>query len=583
MKTRSAMLLALLFASGTRLFAAPPDSMNPDLDYWRMLYKNTGVVLLDPTASIRDAEAVADALAAIGATHIITLDREAVLFVLPPELDGRIPRGRHITRMTRAPISTTDRKILGPHAQAGADFVTAAATGRLLQNLIDAGSAPPIPSTGDAFLPPSATSATSPSAQPGLPRPTWLRATPKTSYDNLTMGPGRIRVVLLMVESNGAVDPNEFSWTPNDVTDVTNLVLQGFQFWIDVSQRYGKTFAVTLTRFEPQYSMNLVGQPYEPIRHNEYEDDLWINPIMANLGYASGDKYQRIRAQNEQFISSGLYTSAFTTFVIYNPTGAPGAFRNNVSSYAYLGMAAHLLSNPFNTRTVVPITTAHEMGHVYWACDEGTNSVRPCDCTRCNAAPPNDRPTDNVPNGNCERGCGYPLADCIMRAISNPYFTGRKICTFTAQHIGWNAVPCFNSIASGHWGAVFYNDTFDGVNWTHFAQRVMQLDMGATGPLNINWGTGSPSTIAGCSVNSDHFSAFFQGYVNFSEGNHTFTATADDGVQVIVDGHTVIDAWRDQAPTTYTGDMVLTGGTHRVAVNYYESTGGAMLQLSWNP
>ena len=37
---------------------------------------------------------------------------------------------------------------------------------------------------------------------------------------------------------------------------------------------------------------------------------------------------------------------------------------------------------------------------------------------------------------------------------------------------------------------------------------------------------------------------------NFSAGPHIFTATADDGVRVYLDGILVIDQWRDQSATT---------------------------------
>src|SRR5437763_10724889 len=61
----------------------------------------------------------------------------------------------------------------------------------------------------------------------------------------------------------------------------------------------------------------------------------------------------------------------------------------------------------------------------------------------------------------------------------------------------------------------------------------------------------------------------------------TFTVRADDGVRVWVDGALLVDAWRDQAPTTYQHDRTLTAGDHQVKVEYYENTGGAVAQVSW--
>ena len=97
------------------------------------------------------------------------------------------------------------------------------------------------------------------------------------------------------------------------------------------------------------------------------------------------------------------------------------------------------------------------------------------------------------------------------------------------------------------------------------------------GNLNYDWGTGSPDP----RIPVDNFSARWSRYVEFSSGTYRFTATADDGVRVWVDGQIVIDAWRDQPPTTYTGDKYISSGDHMIMVEYYENGGGATIQVSW--
>jgi RHS repeat-associated protein len=57
--------------------------------------------------------------------------------------------------------------------------------------------------------------------------------------------------------------------------------------------------------------------------------------------------------------------------------------------------------------------------------------------------------------------------------------------------------------------------------------------------------------------------------------------TTDDGSRVWVDNQLVIDAWWDQAPTSYSADVDLAGGDHTVRYEFYEHTGGATAQLSW--
>jgi glucose/arabinose dehydrogenase len=97
--------------------------------------------------------------------------------------------------------------------------------------------------------------------------------------------------------------------------------------------------------------------------------------------------------------------------------------------------------------------------------------------------------------------------------------------------------------------------------------------------INNSWGTGGP----GGGVPNDGFSARWNGNFNFSAGTYDFTATADDGVRVFVDGKQLIDGWKDQPPTTYTETLTLTAGVHQVIVEYYENSGGATAQVSWAP
>jgi hypothetical protein len=99
------------------------------------------------------------------------------------------------------------------------------------------------------------------------------------------------------------------------------------------------------------------------------------------------------------------------------------------------------------------------------------------------------------------------------------------------------------------------------------------------GTLNHNWGTGSPDW----RVPADYFSARWSRYFDLGAGTYRFTVTADDGVRLWVDGHLLVDAWRDQPPTTYAADIAMSAGEHMVMVEYYERAGGATISVSWAP
>ena len=79
----------------------------------------------------------------------------------------------------------------------------------------------------------------------------------------------------------------------------------------------------------------------------------------------------------------------------------------------------------------------------------------------------------------------------------------------------------------------------------------------------------------------DNFSVRWTGRHSFPAGDHTFTASADDGIRVWLDSAPVIDAWIDQSPTTYQSTRPVTAGDHEVKVEYYENGGGALAKVSW--
>ena len=91
------------------------------------------------------------------------------------------------------------------------------------------------------------------------------------------------------------------------------------------------------------------------------------------------------------------------------------------------------------------------------------------------------------------------------------------------------------------------------------------------------WGYDGP----GGAVPVDNFSAHWQGRFAFAAGTYTFTALADDGIRVTLDGVALIDGWRDQQRTSYTASRTLAAGDHDVVVEYYERDGLASAHFGW--
>jgi hypothetical protein len=96
------------------------------------------------------------------------------------------------------------------------------------------------------------------------------------------------------------------------------------------------------------------------------------------------------------------------------------------------------------------------------------------------------------------------------------------------------------------------------------------------GYVDFNWGEGSP----GPTVPVNGFSARWTRIRQVREGTFRFTITADDGARLWIDSTLLIDEWHDGLGT-YVDDLHLTPGAHALRIEYYENSGGAMIQFDW--
>ncbi|MGB1286032.1 MAG: SH3 domain-containing protein [Aggregatilineales bacterium] len=97
--------------------------------------------------------------------------------------------------------------------------------------------------------------------------------------------------------------------------------------------------------------------------------------------------------------------------------------------------------------------------------------------------------------------------------------------------------------------------------------------------INFNFGTGSP--VAGF-VNTDNFSVRWNGLQTLAAGTYRFTAGADDGVKVTVNGSVIIDNLATVGQFQFaTADFAVPDGTSDITVEYKETTGNAAVQFYW--
>lgn len=104
-------------------------------------------------------------------------------------------------------------------------------------------------------------------------------------------------------------------------------------------------------------------------------------------------------------------------------------------------------------------------------------------------------------------------------------------------------------------------------------QRVDQV-------IDFNWGIAAPAS----GIGADNWCVRWTGEVQAQYSQiYAFSATADDGVRLWVDGRLLIDAWKAQAATESTASITLNAGQrYEVVVEYYERTGNAVARLAWS-
>jgi glucose/arabinose dehydrogenase len=125
--------------------------------------------------------------------------------------------------------------------------------------------------------------------------------------------------------------------------------------------------------------------------------------------------------------------------------------------------------------------------------------------------------------------------------------------------------------AAGQYRAEYFN-TQDLTGWPALVRC-------EDAPLAHDWGTESPAP----EIEPDHFSVRWTGRFLFPTSRQLFTATADDGIRLYVDGVVLIDEWHDQGTTTYQAIHDLPMGEHTVVLEYYENDGSAVARLDWGP
>ncbi len=123
-------------------------------------------------------------------------------------------------------------------------------------------------------------------------------------------------------------------------------------------------------------------------------------------------------------------------------------------------------------------------------------------------------------------------------------------------------------------GAGVTGEYYDDIDFTGFA--FVRTDA----RVDFAWGAGAPAAGMG----ADGFSVRWTGRLQplYSQ-TYTLFTNSDDGVRLRVNGQLLIDNWTDHGPTEDSATIALTAGQlYDFTLEYYDNTGGAVIQLLWS-
>ncbi len=114
--------------------------------------------------------------------------------------------------------------------------------------------------------------------------------------------------------------------------------------------------------------------------------------------------------------------------------------------------------------------------------------------------------------------------------------------------------------ADAAWRASYYNNT--NLSGTPVVVR-------DEAQIDYRWGTRIEPAPG---VNVDNFSVEWRRNIDFAQaGIYRFSVTMDDGMRVLVDGATVLDAWTTGGTRTVTSHRYVSAGTHLVQVHFFDA------------
>jgi hypothetical protein len=182
---------------------------------------------------------------------------------------------------------------------------------------------------------------------------------------------GRVAVGVILLESNGNIDPATESWSSPRESEVISQIQNGL-FWLE---NYMPSANVSFI-----YEIHLrVPTSYEPINRPHTDQRLWIEEAMTYLGYPGISHVTQVREYINDLRVNLEADWAFAIFVVDSYNDPDGRFTSERSDGQGKMSAHSFLGGPYLVMTYdnggysisnMDYVTAHETCHIFYATDE---------------------------------------------------------------------------------------------------------------------------------------------------------------------------------------------------------------------
>ncbi len=246
---------------------------------------------------------------------------------------------------------------------------------------------------------------------------------------------GDVWVTLVLLESNGAVDPQTENWSTTRIGQVKNEVLEGTQWWEDTLRaQFPNSLQELNISVDFTHADTPVPTAYEPINHGIADQSLWIDSFLSHVGYNTASSvFTDLDTWNHAQRLAHDADWALTAFVVDSLADSDGKFSDGYFAYAYLGGPFMMMTYDNNGWGISRMgqVFAHEFAHIFYALDEypGSNTYT------------STSGYYNIQNLNASDGHPNPASRVASlmaeSSLQGPAYTYHTSSPTSLQMIGW--------------------------------------------------------------------------------------------------------------------------------------------------